>query len=472
MKFVIKYFILFIILSSVWPAAEASTKVPSENSLYLATDYASFKYSDNVDVCFTEIYYCLNRGQLSFQPDSSGYFAQVSMFIEIKTPDGAVIDSSTWNVANRIATLAEAEIQNYLINDVVDARLSPGNYDVTVKATDVYSDKTGESRIQITVPQFSRTDLNLSQIELVYKLGDADGGKFDKAGKKVIPNTRATYSHDDNLLYFYSEIYNLDTTLVNYTADIRVYDSNGNLYKALPPVTQNITSKSEVILHGFNIVAFKSGIYKLLVTIHAAGNSAFSEKNFEITPGRREWEIALEKEELSDFPEADEITTEEEAKRFRNQILYIANRDELRQYDSLPLQGKKNFARDFWLKRDPTPATPINEYKIEHYTRLRYANEAYSTFRAPGAEKNGWRSDRGRVYIVYGQPTDEENHPSALDELPWVRWNYDNVEGGVYFIFVDESGYGNYRLVHSSATGEPKDYNWESRLSPSSINLR
>jgi len=469
MKLGLKFFFTFFILSLLWLSPDASEIVPSENSLYLATDYASFKYSDNVDVCFTEIYYCLNRGQLSFQPDSSGYFAQISMFIEIKAEDGKIIDSSTWSAANRIASLAEAEIQNYLINDVIDARLAPGNYEVIIKATDIFSNKLGENRLQLTVPRFSQTDLDLSQLELVYRLAEPDGGNFDKAGKKIIPNTRAIYSHDDNFVYFYGEIYNLDTALTTYTADIRVYDSNGNLYKGLPPVTQNITSQSEIILNGFNIVAFKSGIYKLSVTVHAAGNSASSEKYFEITPGRNEWEIAREKEELSDFPEADEITTEEEAKKFRNQILYVANRDELKQYDSLPLQGKKNFAKVFWTRRDPSPLTPINEFKIEHYTRLRFANEAYSTFRAPGAEKNGWRSDRGRVYIIYGQPTDEENHPSALDELPWVRWNYDSIEGGVYFIFVDESGYGNYRLIHSSATSEPKDYNWESRLKPSSI---
>jgi len=472
MKSGLRIFVSLAIIFLFCLEAETSDKVPSENSLFLAADYAGFKYSDNIDVCFTEIYYCLNRSQLSFQPDSSGYFAQISMFIEIKAEDGNIIDSSTWSVANRIATLAEAEIRNYLINDIIEARLAPGSYDVTIKATDIHSNKTGESRLQLIIPRFSQSNLELSQLELVYRLAEPDGGTFDKAGKKVIPNTRAVYSHDDNFVYVYAEIYNLDTVLTTYTADIRIYDSNGNLYKGLPPVTQNISSQSEVILNGFNIAAFKTGVYKLLVTVHAAGNSVAREKYFEITPGRQEWEIAREKEELSDFPEADEITTDEEAKSFRNQILYIANRDELKQYDSLPLQGKNNFARAFWAKRDPTPLTPTNEFKIEHYTRLRFANEAYSTFRSPGSEKNGWRSDRGRVYIVYGQPTDEENHPSALDELPWARWNYDAVEGGVYFIFIDESGYGNYRLVHSSATSEPKDYNWESRLNPTSINLR
>ncbi|MCD6162945.1 MAG: GWxTD domain-containing protein [candidate division Zixibacteria bacterium] len=211
-------------------------------------------------------------------------------------------------------------------------------------------------------------------------------------------------------------------------------------------------------------------MYKLSVGIHSGGNSVIREKYFEITPGKLEWEIAKEKQELADFPEADKITSDDEAKNFKNQILYIASRDELKQYDKLPLAGKNGFAKAFWKRRDPTPETVINEFKIEHYKRFRYANEAYSSFKeAEDSNKNGWRSDRGRVYIVYGAPSDKENNPSSLEAKPWTQWNYDNVEGGVYFIFIDETGYGNYRLVHSTAQGEPKDYYWENRLMPSSL---
>jgi len=465
----------FVIISLLWASfsfaiASAGTmdsRGTGSGDLYITSDYSCFKYSDNVDVAYTEFYYSLFRNQLSFQPDSVGYFAVLDMYVEIKSDSGTIVDSNSWKTANWIANLADAEIKNYVINDMLKAQLSPGKYTVTIKATDDYSGKSGESVMKVEVPEFSGTDMDMSNLELIYTVADADGGNFDKAGRKIIPNTRGIYSHDDHIVYFYGEVYNLPQEHKNYTVDIRIFDINDNMYKEIPPMTDSEAVHSGVIMSGFNISAFKVGRYRLVINVHSGGNTVSAEKYFEVTPGRCEYEAALEKERLSDYPEAVEITTEKEAKKFRNQILYIATRDELKQYDDLPLQAKNNFAKKFWERRDPTPGTMINEFKIEHYERFKYVNEAYSTFSAPGTEPNGWRSDRGRVYITYGPPSDEENFPSSLGELPWVKWNYNDVEGGVYFIFVDESGYGNYRLIHSTAQGEPRDYNWEDRIRPS-----
>ena len=460
--------IFLLITSSGFAQMVSSGSKDADDYLYMAADFACFKYTENVDLAYTEIYYSLLRSQLSFQPEDEGYSAMVNMFVEIKSDSGVVMDSSAWNIANWISTIAEAEIPNYMINDVVKAQLAPGRYEVTIKANDVKSGKIGLVNFKIDVPLFAESGLCVSQIELIYKIGEKDGGRFDKAGKKLIPNTRAVYSHDDAVIYFYAEVYNLKRDHRNYSVIVRVVDGNGILYKELPPMTQETVAKSEVILNGLNIAGFKPGIYKLQLVVNSDDSSVTAEKSFEVTPGREEWELARQREELADFPEAENITTEEEAKNFRNQILFIVNSDELKQYDALPLEAKSRFAETFWKRRDPTPETPINEFKIEHYERFRYANEAFSTFRAPGAEQNGWRSDRGRVYIVYGQPDDIENHPSSLEELPWAQWFYNDVQGGVYFIFIDESGYGNMRLIHSTAQSEIRDYNWENRIRPSS----
>jgi hypothetical protein len=70
----------------------------------------------------------------------------------------------------------------------------------------------------------------------------------------------------------------------------------------------------------------------------------------------------------------------------------------------------------------------------------------------------------GRVYITYGEPDDIERHPSSQETKPWEQWNYHNLEGGVYFIFVDQDGYGAYRLVHSDKKGEISHPEWEQLL--------
>ncbi len=463
-----KYLAVILTIVMVGTGAANLLYTHSSGDLMISGDYACFKYSEQTEYVHTEIYYSLLRKQFSFQPDSAGYYAKLNMFVEIKNDSGIVVDSSNWMIGNWIETIAEAEVSNYLINDMLSAQLKPGSYFITLKAEDINSDYTGELVIDVKVPSYPDDDLSISQIELVYSIDKPDSGNFDKAGKKLIPNTRGVLSRDDNFLYFYAEAYNLSTDSETYSVNIRVIDGNGMIYKKLPPMTQMVSAKSEVVLNGFNISEFPVGQYRLQLELVSGEQAVTTEKAFDIIPGKYDWLVAQEKRELSDFPEAFQITTEAEVKNFRNQILYIASREELRQYDELPLDAKSRFAEAFWQRRDPSPDTPINEYKLEHYQRIRYANEAYSTFRSENSEKNGWKTDRGRVYIEYGPPDDIENHPSSLEELPWVQWFYDDVDGGSEFIFIDDAGYDDYRLIHSTARGEHKNDNWSDLIRPTS----
>ena len=61
-------------------------------------------------------------------------------------------------------------------------------------------------------------------------------------------------------------------------------------------------------------------------------------------------------------------------------------------------EERDDFIENFWLRRDPTPDTPENEFKEEHYRRIAYANEHFA------AGMPGWKTDRGRIYIMYGPP--------------------------------------------------------------------
>ena len=68
-------------------------------------------------------------------------------------------------------------------------------------------------------------------------------------------------------------------------------------------------------------------------------------------------------------------------------------------------EEREQFIEQFWLRRDPTPDTAENEFKEEHYRRIAYANERY----ASGIP--GWKTDRGRIYITFGPPDENESHP-------------------------------------------------------------
>ncbi len=139
-------------------------------------------------------------------------------------------------------------------------------------------------------------------------------------------------------------------------------------------------------------------------------------------------------------------------------VRWIITDEELAAFKQLSNDEERDqFIEQFWLRRDPTPDTPENEYKEEHYRRIAYANEHYA------AGIPGWRTDRGRIYIVYGPPDSVETHPSGgtytrpMEEgggetstYPFEDWRYRYIEGigqEVNLEFVDTCGCGDFHLT-------------------------
>jgi GWxTD domain-containing protein len=120
-------------------------------------------------------------------------------------------------------------------------------------------------------------------------------------------------------------------------------------------------------------------------------------------------------------------------------------------------EERDNFIEAFWQRRDPTPDTEENEYKEEHYQRIAYANEHFA------AGIPGWKTDRGRIYIMYGKPDEIDSHPSGgsyerpMEEgggetstFPFEDWRYrylDNIGQEIIIEFVDTCMCGEYRMT-------------------------
>src|SRR5580658_3252943 len=120
-------------------------------------------------------------------------------------------------------------------------------------------------------------------------------------------------------------------------------------------------------------------------------------------------------------------------------------------------EERDQFIEAFWQRRDPTPDTEENEFKEEHYRRIAYANEHYA------AGIPGWKSDRGRIYIVFGQADEIDSHPSGgsyerpMEEgggttstFPFEDWRYRYIEGignDIVIEFVDPTMSGEYHMT-------------------------
>lgn len=149
----------------------------------------------------------------------------------------------------------------------------------------------------------------------------------------------------------------------------------------------------------------------------------------------------------------------ESYKKWLNEdVVYIITDQEKQAFMQLSNDEERDrFIEAFWQRRDPTPDTPENEFKDEHYRRIAYANDHFA------AGIPGWRTDRGRMYIKYGPADEIDSHPSGgayerpIDEgggetstYPFEDWRYRYIEGigeNVEIEFVDKCMCGEYHMT-------------------------
>jgi len=139
-------------------------------------------------------------------------------------------------------------------------------------------------------------------------------------------------------------------------------------------------------------------------------------------------------------------------------VSYIITQEERDAFKKLQTDDEREqFIEQFWLRRDPTPDTVENEFKEEHYRRIAYANEHF----ASGIP--GWKTDRGRIYIMYGAPDDIDDHSSGgsyerpreegggeTSTFPFQIWRYRYIAGvgtGVQIEFVDTTMSGEFHMT-------------------------
>lgn len=141
-------------------------------------------------------------------------------------------------------------------------------------------------------------------------------------------------------------------------------------------------------------------------------------------------------------------------------VAYIITPEEKKAFLALETdEERENFIENFWRRRDPNPDTEENEFREEYYERIAYANEHF-TSGIPG-----WKTDRGRIYIMFGKPDSIESYPAGgvynrpswegggtTSTYPFEIWFYRHIEGvgsGIEIEFVDPTGTGEYRIARS-----------------------
>jgi len=140
-------------------------------------------------------------------------------------------------------------------------------------------------------------------------------------------------------------------------------------------------------------------------------------------------------------------------------VLYVIDDAERAAFKNLTSNAERDcFMAQFWLRRDPTPGTPENEFKQERYRRMAYANKHFST--ASGAP--GGQTDRGHIYILYGPPDEIDSHPKRSHPYAVELWLYlrlyrhlEGIGDNSTITFVDKTGKGDYHVAPGTGSYTP-----------------
>ncbi len=140
------------------------------------------------------------------------------------------------------------------------------------------------------------------------------------------------------------------------------------------------------------------------------------------------------------------------------EVIYIITKEERDAFLRLSTnEEREQYIEEFWRRRNPDPDSPENAYREEHYRRIAYANERFSS----GIP--GWKTDRGHMYILWGPPDEIDSHPTggtydrppeqgggSTTTYPWELWRYRHLEDigdNIELEFVDPSGSGEFHLT-------------------------
>jgi len=426
-------------------------------------DYAQFGY-DSVSN-YVEFYYSFNQSTLNYVETDSVNLVQGILYISIMdTATGEVFVDKNWLVSSAIKDTSSL---NQSLVSLMGFVLNKGTYKCVIKGSDA-SDSTQKKSITeyIVVNPFIRDNTAISGIQLASNIkqgSENTSSIFYKNTYEIVPAPSAIFSKNQPVLFYYSELYNIKENADN--SDLRfdqiVANSKGQIV--------NIESKKLSRSLGSRVEVGKVVVPKLPTdTYTLVLNLIDSSANYGVSSSKRFFVYNPDIAIVDTFQQTTSpvlstmfgAMSEEELDDLFAKSKYIATPAEAEKYKVIStVEAKREFLYNFWKTRDDNPSDEGNNYFRKYLQRIKEANLKFTALK-----KEGWKTDRGRVYLIYGEPSEIERYPNQIETRPYEIWHYQNIEGGAFFVFADITGFSDYQLVHSTKRGELRDDNWERRI--------
>jgi GWxTD domain-containing protein len=392
---------------------EGSLSLPrcSHEAPFFCADGAYFLADSVVQV---EIYFTVCNEGLRFVKTDAGYRATADLSVVLLDGKSNQAAGDTYRIKLSAAEYAATTSMDSCTTAAMSFPARPGGYKMVLGLYD--RDSRGKSTLEANLELPALGDRpSISDIEMLRP----GHGIHTGLRQGFAPDVKRIYGEGFDSIYFYYEVYHGESPESLEVVE-EVLDSNG--LKALEQRRASAGQGTEAEVRAVPADSLANGRYVLRVAILGPDGkrAAARSKDFEV---RREG-----------------FYSGKDVEQGIALLTYIATSSQIEAFEKARESERKKIWEDFWREKDPTPGTPRNELYEEHLRRFRYANDHFGV-----PLTLGWKTDRGRIYILYGEPDQIDSYPFEMGRKPTEVWHY--YSRNRQFVFVDQTGFGDYELV-------------------------
>jgi GWxTD domain-containing protein len=423
MKFLsnIVILVLVAVFQPTYLHAQAEIQ-PEQASLDLPQFYfdaLSFA-SDQPGLSRLDVYLEVPYEQLHFANIGQLFTSSYEITMSFYDKDNKLVDEKWWKKT--------VETGNY--NESISAKqsdmtqrsfmLPPKQYTLVIQISDSDTKKMFRRKRDITVKNFASHSFSASDVMIARRVSEENNNKV------VYPNVSGNVGDSQQGTTIFFEAYNrmaADSAIVY----VNILNKRNDIV-ARDTCTQVLDTARTACFCQIHTSHLPAGEYKLSVETVPHSSALHVVVNDSAVTSTRSFEI-----HWRGLP-----STVVDLDIALDQMQYVMEKEELEKIKLMDNAAKREKFFESWKRKDPTPGTERNELMEEYFSRVEYANKHFTHY------FEGWKTDMGMVYIIFGTPSNIERHPFDIDARPYEIWTY--YENNREFIFVDISGFGDYKL--------------------------
>ena len=367
-----------------------------------------------------DFYFQMPNDEIQFVKYGSEFKASYEISLRLTDSDGNPALEQTWTERPNCQSFDETTSRGISSSVQRQFIVQPGKYSLQVVVTDSETQRSYNAEREFTARNYSdSSSCSMSDIMLLNASSEISGKRT------IMPNINGNVeSVKDSFPVFYEIYFPNRADSVFAATELSGY--KGKIFYSSSSWLRN-SQRTESIVNEIPKDSLPMGFYELSVTLRDS-----SSKGAPV--------VAKASCQFSNhFPELPLTITD--LNKAADELMYIAKGSTIDSIKDAPNDfEKEKLFLHFWQKYNTNPSSSRNPLMYEYYDRVAYANKHFGNYFA------GWKSDMGMIYILYGPPNSVDRHPFEINSKPYEVWYY--YQRNVNFVFVDQTGFGDYRLIN------------------------